>query len=73
MLYKILTPPVQSSAGLLWDSIELDEASAAELIRLGVVALVESEPEEPAVVEVAGIRIEVEPEPKPTQSRRGAK
>ena len=79
MLYKILTPPVQSSAGLLWDSIELDELSAAELIKLGVVGLVESEPDEPTViepaaepvsVEVAGLVEEVEPEAKPVHHRR---
>ena len=79
MLYKILTPPVQSSAGLLWDLIELDELSAAELIKLGVVGLVESEPDEPTViepaaepasVEVAGLVEEVEPEAKPVHHRR---
>jgi len=82
MLYKIITPPIQTSEGLLWDSIELDELSAAELIRLGVVGLTESEPDEPTVieppaepvtVEVAGLVEEVEPEVKPVHHRRGAK
>ena len=80
MLYKIITPPIQTSGGLLWDSIELDELSAAELIRLGVVGLIESEPDEPTVietpvepvtVEVAGLAEEVEV--KPVHHRRGAK
>ena len=80
MLYQILTPPVQSSAGLLWDVIELDESSAAELIKLGVVDLIQSASDEPTVVEpaaepasveVAGLVEEVEP--KPVHHRRGAK
>jgi hypothetical protein len=78
MLYKIITPPIQTSNGLLWDSIELDEASAAELIKLGVVDLLQSdsdtptviEPPQPVTVEVAGVEEEVEPEVKPTHHRR---
>jgi hypothetical protein len=79
MLYQILTPPVQSSAGLLWDVIELDEASAAELIKIGVVDLIQPASDEPTVVEtpaepvsveVAGLVEEVEPEAKPVHYRR---